>query len=155
VVRRSPELCDEICERIARGETLRAICREEGKPSWNAVYEWINADPEFASRIARARDLGHDAIAEECMVIADESGAEVAVDEKTGRLVVDGEVIQRAKLRIETRIKLLAKWNPKKYGDKTQQDIQHLDAKGNPTDATTNLSEADRQILKAFKNDSE
>jgi len=133
VVRRSPELCDEICERIARGETLRSICREEGKPSWTTVYDWINDDPEFALRIARARDLGHDAIAEECMGIADESGAEVAVDPKTGRLVVDGEVIQRAKLRIETRIKLLAKWNPKKYGDKTQQDIQHLDAKGNPT----------------------
>ena len=31
---------------------------------------------------------------------------------------VNAEHIQRSKLRIETRLKLLAKWNPKKYGDK-------------------------------------
>ena len=27
-------------------------------------------------------------------------------------------MIQRAKLRIDTRLKLLSKWDPKRYGDK-------------------------------------
>jgi hypothetical protein len=31
---------------------------------------------------------------------------------------LDAEHVQRSKLRIETRLKLLAKWNPKRYGDK-------------------------------------
>lgn len=31
---------------------------------------------------------------------------------------IDTEHIQRSKLRVETRLKLLAKWNPKRYGDR-------------------------------------
>lgn len=104
---------NEICSRIENGETLRSICREQGKPHFTTVYDWMKADEDFALRFACAREAGHDAIAEECLVIADESGAEISIDEKTGGLKVDGEVIQRAKLRIETRLKLLAKWNPR------------------------------------------
>jgi hypothetical protein len=32
-------------------------------------------------------------------------------------------MVEHRKLRIDTRLKLLAKWNPKKYGDK--QAIEH------------------------------
>ena len=32
---------------------------------------------------------------------------------------LNGEHVQRSKLRIETRLKLLACWNPSKYGNKT------------------------------------
>lgn len=123
------------------GETLRAICREDGKPHWTTVYDWIAEDKDFALRIARARELGHDAISEECLHIADESGAEVSFDEETGGLKIDGEVIQRAKLRIETRLKLLAKWNPKKYGDSTQ--LKHADANGNNLPFTSILQALD------------
>jgi hypothetical protein len=35
-------------------------------------------------------------------------------------------MIEHRKLRIETRLKLLAKWNPKKYGDK----LAHTGASG-------------------------
>jgi hypothetical protein len=31
---------------------------------------------------------------------------------------LNAEHVQRSKLRIETRLKLLAKWNPKKYGER-------------------------------------
>ena len=34
------------------------------------------------------------------------------------------DAIQRSKLRVETRLKLLAKWSPEKYGDKKQVDVQ-------------------------------
>jgi hypothetical protein len=36
---------------------------------------------------------------------------------------LNGEHIQRSKLRIETRLKLLAKWNPRKWGEKV--DLNH------------------------------
>lgn len=137
----SQELKDEICERIANGETLRAICREDGKPSFVSVYNWLNADDDFALRFARAREIGHDVISEDCLAIADESGADAVVDEKTGGLKVDGEVIQRAKLRIETRLKLLAKWNPKKWGEKL--DLTHAGA----IKSERELTEADRALI--------
>ena len=35
---------------------------------------------------------------------------------------LNGEHVQRSKLRIETRLKLLAKWDPRRYGDRLALD---------------------------------
>jgi hypothetical protein len=73
----------------------------------------------FAERFARARDTGHDIIAQECLEIADRKAEDYMVL-ADGREQLDREHVQRSKLRIETRLKLLAKWNPKKWGDKLE-----------------------------------
>lgn len=103
-------------------------------PSWGTVYNWMEADAEFASLIARARERGEDSIAAECLEIADDSRNDY-VDKlnANGEIVgkqLDSEHVQRSKLRIETRLKLLAKWNPKKYGEKIQ--AEHTGADGGP-----------------------
>lgn len=108
------ELADEIVERISKGETLRAICREDHMPSWTTVYRWINERKDFAKRIAHARELGHDAIAEETLDILDEK-PERAPDGK-----VDPGYVQWQKNRAYQRMQLLAKWSPKKYGEKLE-----------------------------------
>jgi hypothetical protein len=84
-------------------------------PGWVKVYRWINEDEELQKRFARARELGHDAIAEECFDIADEQPPSDLLGRK------DAAHVSWQKNRIWTRLQLLAKWNPKKYGDK--QDI--------------------------------
>lgn len=133
------ELFQKIIERIADGEPLRQICRDEGMPSYRTFYNWIDEDDKLlksedekvrntslklASRFARARDDGHDAIAEETLKIADDGTNDwMEKQDKDGRNIgwqLNGEHVQRSKLRIETRLKLLAKWNPKKYGDKME-----------------------------------
>jgi hypothetical protein len=81
----------------------------------------MEKDPLFAARIARARELGEDAISQECMDIADDTTGDEVLTENGPR--PNTEFIQRSKLRIETRLKLLAKWNPKKWGDKV--DLNH------------------------------
>jgi hypothetical protein len=68
------------------------------------------ADKDFDLRIARAREDGYDVIADQCMVLAD--------IEPTDPLHVGWR-----RLQVETRLKLLAKWNPKKYGDR--QTVDH------------------------------
>lgn len=122
------EIIEEILLRIAHGEPLRVICREEGKPNYSTVYDWLAEDEVFSQRFARAREIGHDAIAEDCLDIADDSGYDVTINEETGKYQVNKEIVNRARLRVETRLKLLAKWNPKKYGDSTK--INHADANG-------------------------
>jgi hypothetical protein len=47
--------------------------------------------------------------------------------------------VARDKLRVETRLKLLAKWNPKKYGDNMQ--LRHADAEGGKLDTQPLVSE--------------
>ena len=92
-------------------------------PGWVTVYNWINDDPAFAERIARARELGFDAIAEEALEIAN-----TTVEGETRKITEDGvevtvaDMLGHRKLQIETRLKLLAKWSPKRYGERTQHE---------------------------------
>ena len=115
------EIADSICEQLSIGVPLREICRQEGYPKWRTVYDWLAKDEEFAARFAHARDVGHEALAQECLDIADNAENDWMLREnKDGSesWQLNGEHVQRSKLRIETRLKLLSKWNPKKYGDK-------------------------------------
>jgi hypothetical protein len=117
-------IADEIVLRLSDGEPLRQICRDEHMPGWVSVYRWMDAAPENAERIARARELGEDAIAQECMDIADNARNDwmERSGEDSAGWQLNGEHIQRSKLRIDTRLKLLAKWNPKRWGEKVQNE---------------------------------
>lgn len=122
----TPEIASEIVSRIANGEPLRQICRDAHIPEWRTIYDWMERDKEFSARIAHARELGEEAIAQECFEIADNATNDWM--EKQGKdgtelYQLNGEHIQRSKLRIETRLKLLAKWNPRKWGEKV--DLNH------------------------------
>jgi len=115
-----PDVARVICEQLSEGIPLRQICREnEGFPAWRTVYDWMGRDPELAASIARARDIGYDAIAEECLQIADTVAfgqKQVMTDEGTATTIED--MLGHRKLQIETRLKLLAKFHPTKYGEK-------------------------------------
>lgn len=117
------ELAEEICTRIANGEPLRAICRDDHMPNWTTVYAWINADPELARRIARARELGADAIAEDTINIIDTPPERVATPMGSK---IDPGYVQWQKNRVEQRLKLLSKWQPKKYGER----VDHTSSDG-------------------------
>lgn len=124
---RTDEIEAAIIEGLSEGVPLRQLCRLHGV-SKSTVYNWIEADDEFAGRIARARELGFDQIAEEALEIADDSRNDWVVredgdDGETDRL--NHEHVSRSKLRIETRLKLLAKWDPKRYGDKIDVNSSH------------------------------
>jgi hypothetical protein len=73
------------------------------------VYRWIDQDEDLSLRIARAREDGYDELADKAMRIAFDPCRDQV------------EVTQR-RLQIDTILKLLAKWNPKKYGDRAQLD---------------------------------
>lgn len=109
------EIAQAICERIANGEFLRVICREEGMPNWRTVYLWIETKPEFAKRMETARQIGADAIAEDSLIELDKEPerTETQFGDK-----VDAGHVQIMKVRADHRLKMLAKWHPKKYGDK-------------------------------------
>ena len=117
----SQKIGEELVIWISEGKTLREFCRQDGYPSYGTIYDWIEKDEHLASRIARARLIGEDVIAMECLEIADD-GTNDWETRKTAKGVEyeahNPEVVNRSRLRIDTRLKLLAKWNPKKYGEK-------------------------------------
>ncbi len=129
-VRFSQALADSICCRLAKGETLRQICRSEGMPSDTAVRQWaLDESSPFSSQYARARELGYAAMAEELIDIADDGTNDwIEREREDGRIetVVDHDHVARSRLRLDTRKWLLSKALPKVYGDK----LQHANAAG-------------------------
>lgn len=53
----SQDTIDEICERLANGESLRQILRDDKMPSRYKVYCHSEKDAELKSHIARAREV--------------------------------------------------------------------------------------------------
>lgn len=111
------QIKDELVLWISNGKTLREFCRQDGMPNFSVMYDWEAEDKDFAQRIAHARLKGHDVIAEECAALSDTEP--LAVFDEAGNKRYDPGSIAWRKMQIETRLKLLAKWNPRKYGDKT------------------------------------
>lgn len=118
---RTPEIEDEIVEWISEGKTLRSYCRQDGKPARSTVHDWIHADDAFSARVARGKDVGFAAIADEALEIADTpcEGVTTTVDDD-GTKTVTGDMLGHRKLQVETRLKLLACWDPRRYGNKVQ-----------------------------------
>ena len=115
----APELAAEICERLSDGEPLRQICRDEHMPAWTSIYAWAAADKELSERIAQARKQGYDAIAEDLLMIADTPLiGEEETSSNSGLTITRKDMLGHRKLQIETRLKLLSKWDPSKYGDR-------------------------------------
>ena len=62
----------------------------------------MDKDSVFADRFAESRDRGFDSLAQQCLDIAENGNP--------------GDVA-RAKLRVWTTLQLLAKWDPRRYGE--------------------------------------
>ena len=105
----------ERLERTAEGEPLTRITRDETMPARSTVYEWIDNDPAFAEAFRRARALGVHALVDQCLEIADEP-------------VTTAVEVSDKRVRIDTRMRLMAKWLPAEYGDRVT--AAHTGAEG-------------------------
>lgn len=118
----SQETFDLICIRIAEGESLRKICLDDDMPSKTSVMRWLVDNEGIRDQYARAREQQADTLFEECLDIADETGRDIVVVDGVER--PNNEVINRSRLRIDTRKWMAGKLRPKKYGDKLDVDMK-------------------------------
>lgn len=103
----TPEIAAAICERLAAGQSLRAICRDEDMPAEATVRKWAVEDVNgFSAQYTRSRDIGLDAIADDVFEIADNQRGDPTRD----------------RLRFDARRWYLSKLAPKKYGDKVTNE---------------------------------
>lgn len=117
------EMADLICERLAEGESLRAICRDDAMPSAVTVFKWLSQNADFAKRYAHAREMQAEAMADQILEIADETAFDTVMGENGPK--ADNEWIARSRLRVDARKWLAAKMAPKKYGEKVELENKH------------------------------
>lgn len=106
--------------KISNGSSARqAILESEINNS--TFFEWLQKDTskQYADSYARACEIRAEKLTDEILQIADEANADiVGFDEKTGKPIINGEAINRSRLKVDTRKWLAGKLAPKKYGDK-------------------------------------
>lgn len=103
MVQFSQEVFDQICERIAEGESLRSICKNDDMPSVMSVMRWLAADDKLSDQYARAREIQGDREFDEAREIA---------------FSATPEDVQVARLKYEAVRWRAGKLRPKVYGDK-------------------------------------
>ena len=129
----SVQIAEIICSRIGDGESLRQICASPGMPGKSSIMRWLEANPEFRDQYARARELQAEHWADEIIEIADDGTNDYVTKERGDGSkfeAVDGEHINRSRLRVDTRKWLMARLAPKKYGDRVTNEL--IGDKDNP-----------------------
>lgn len=104
-----------ILDGLTAGTPLTVLCSPVDMPATSTVYDWLSADEALSGQFARAREAGFDAIAVEAQKIIDEYPERTATEHGDK---VDPGYVQYQKNRAELRLKLLAKWDPKRYGER-------------------------------------
>ncbi len=124
-------LKQEICERIALGETLREICRDDHMPVRSVVFKERQRDPEFADQYALAREIMLEGMEDEILEIADDASNDWMERRDPNGTVVGWQAnhdhLHRSKVRVDARKWVMSKRLPRIYGDKIEQTIQGPD----------------------------
>ena len=111
----TPELAKTICDRMAEGESLRSICKDEDMPNRSTIFLWQLAKPEFSDQYAEAR--------QQCL----EHWTHEIIDISDGVDLTDGldsnSQVMRDRLRVDSRKWIMSKLAPKKFGDSKQVNV--------------------------------
>lgn len=130
VSKKTPAVIAEVLRRIGAGEPYASIHRSDRErfPCKEAWIDWVKADPDLELRYAEARRTGADHMAEYAMQLADE-------------VQPDKGHIAKARLQIDTRLKLLACWYPNRYGQKATVDIGNKEGETFKTEGGINADD--------------
>ncbi len=119
-----PELAVEICTRLALGDSLRTICKEDQMPCISSVMNWLFAkhppdDPKagFLEQYLRAREVQAELMVDEILELADDTSMDVLYDMDGHPVKANNVRVQRNKLQIDTRMFFLSKVLPR-FGDR-------------------------------------
>ena len=116
-VEEKEKVFNSIISDIENGASLRSVLRKDKMPSSSTFFIWIEEDVNKSKQYVRATELRAENMFEDILSIVDENTNDtITLDD--GREIVNNDVIQRARLRMDARKWMLGKMHPKKYGDK-------------------------------------
>ena len=139
----SDKLAKEICKRIADGESLDSICRDDHMPPGSRVRAWLtgavkSVPPQFRDEYERARVIQADVYFDQILDISDAPELPNSPGVKQRRLMIDA------------RKWVLARMNRAKYGERTDVGLGATpDAE--PVQANVSLASMDEDDLRALR----
>lgn len=128
----------EILELVSEGIALwKIVCRVD-MPSRTTFYDWMLENPDLRDKYETAKNLATDKFAEEIIDIADDDSGDY-IEAADGRIVINTNKVRRDELKIKARQWMASKIQPKKYGDRIQQEITQ------PEGVTFNMNFGDKK----------
>lgn len=147
------EVKQEMLRRLADGETLTAICRDDHMPVRSTVnYLMSQETPEaiaFSNAYMRARVQGMQAMADDLLEISDNASNDWMEknDPDNPGYDLNGEHVQRSRLRVDSRKFLMAKIAPHVFGDKTSVEVSGKDGGPIKTEGPSDYETARRVAM--------
>jgi hypothetical protein len=99
-------IADEFLAKLETGMSIVAICKEDGMPRRETIYEWLAKKPDFKALYEKAKGDGVERLMDELLEIVDDQENNTKED------------VARARLRMDARKWVICKLAPKKYGNK-------------------------------------
>ncbi len=117
------ELYNEILARIEQGESLLQILKDEGMPNRKTFFVWMKETEEKSNNYAKAMEARQEKLFDEILEIAytTEDG-EVLKETMNGIERTTADMLGHRRLKIDTLKWVLSRMNPKKYGDRIQNE---------------------------------
>ena len=131
----TPEIGQHVAEEVARGRSVRSVTEPLGIDESTPVV-WRRRYPEFDELMKAAYEARAWRYAEQVEEIADDGKNDWMEqnDPENPGYRLNGEHVQRSRLRLDARKWLASKFLPKVFGEKVHQDTQTLGADGQPID---------------------
>ena len=135
----TPEIAKEIIDRLLNGESLVKIAEDERMPSRVTIYNWMDRDPDFCTKCARAREGLADYLVDEIEKLASSATK---------------DNIEVVKLQISVAQWRAMKMAPRQYGDRRTTELTGKDGGPIQTEAkvaidASNLDPDAREALRA------
>lgn len=132
------EVADEFCLRMALGETVSNIHRDENMPSPKVLFKWRHLHPDFEIQYTRAREDQMHTWSDQIVTLIDDAEPANKITVKLDsadlkRIEADGYVtfeykwtfLKHAIAKVDVRKWLMSKVLPKVFGDRLQVDATH------------------------------
>jgi hypothetical protein len=115
------ELFFLLCDRISQGYKLAEIFDSSMPPRYQ-LYKRLYRDEKSRDLYYAAKEMQMEAMSEEILEISDDASQDFSIDDR-GRRVSHNDVVQRARLKTDSRKWIMAKMAPKRFGDKNTTEI--------------------------------
>lgn len=115
------KIFDEICQNVIENKVSFNQAIGDAGIKNMTFYRWLIDNKDFQERYNYAREIRSDILFEEIIEIADttEEGTKTK-DTPKGLIIETGDMTDHRRLKIDARKWVVAKMNPRKYGDKSE-----------------------------------
>lgn len=115
----------DICNKVIEDKISFNKAVEASEIGLVSFYKWIAKNEELQTVYKYAREVRSDVLFEQIIEIADttEEGVTIETDDNGRTKEKKGDMTQHRRLKIDSRKWVVARMNPKKYGDKSEVDL--------------------------------